>query len=85
MKDKNIVVIGGGTGIFTVLSGLKKYPVKLSAVVSMADDGGSTKVLREEFGILPPGSVRPALVALSDSEEKIANLFNYRFTQCFSI
>ncbi len=81
MKDKNIVVIGGGTGIFTVLSGLKKYPVKLSAVVSMADDGGSTKVLREEFGILPPGSVRPALVALSDSEEKIANLFNYRFTQ----
>ena len=78
---KNIVVIGGGTGIFTVLSGLKKYPVNLSAIVSMADDGGSTKILMEEFGILPPGSVRPALIALSNSEQKIANLFNYRFSR----
>ncbi|KPJ56778.1 hypothetical protein AMJ49_03845 [Parcubacteria bacterium DG_74_2] len=78
---KNIVVIGGGTGIFTVLSGLKKYPVNLSAIISMADDGGSTKILREEFGVLPPGSIRPALVALSDSSESLANLFNYRFSQ----
>ncbi|MCK4781572.1 YvcK family protein [Candidatus Parcubacteria bacterium] len=78
---KNVVVIGGGTGIFTVLSGLKKYPVNLSAIVSMADDGGSTKILMEEFGILPPGSVRPALIALSNSEQKIANLFNHRFSQ----
>ena len=81
VKRKNIVVIGGGTGTFTVLSGFKKYPVNLSAVVSMADDGGSTKVLREEFGILPPGSVRPALVALSNSEKLVSDLFNYRFTE----
>lgn len=79
---RNIVVIGGGTGTFTVLSGLKKYPnINLSAIVSMADDGGSSGVLREEFGILPPGSVRPALVALSPHSEKaLADLFNFRFT-----
>lgn len=81
LKNPKIVVIGGGTGTFTVLSGLKKYPNKLSAIVSMADNGGSTKVLREEFGILPPGSVRPALVALADSEKTLAELFNFRFAQ----
>ncbi|MCD6528301.1 YvcK family protein, partial [bacterium] len=81
-RTKKIVVIGGGTGTFTVLCGLKKYSfVDLSAIVSMADDGGSTKILREEFGILPPGSVRPALVALSHSEKLVADLFNYRFSQ----
>ncbi|MBI4138233.1 MAG: YvcK family protein [Candidatus Wildermuthbacteria bacterium] len=79
VRGKNIVVMGGGTGTYTVLSGLKKYPVNLAGVVSMADDGGSTRVIREEFGILPPGSVRPALVALSDSEETLAKLFSYRF------
>lgn len=78
-KNKKIVVIGGGTGTFTVLSGLKKYPVDLTAIVAMADDGGSTGVLREEFGILPPGSVRPALVALSHSEKSVSELFNFRF------
>lgn len=77
---KNIVVIGGGTGTFTVLSGLKKYPhLNLVAIVSMADDGGSTGVLREEFGILPPGSVRPALIALSHAEKYVADLFQFRF------
>lgn len=81
MKQKNIVVIGGGTGTYTVLMGLKKYPVDLTAVVSMADDGGSTKVLREEFGMLPPGSVRPALVALSNAPKAIANLFQFRFEE----
>ncbi len=81
MSYKNVVVIGGGTGIFTTLSGLKKYPINLSAIVSMADDGGSTKILREEFGVLPPGSVRPALIALSDSSESLANLLNYRFSK----
>ena len=79
MKQKNIVVIGGGTGTYTVLMGLKKYPVSLTAVVSMADDGGSSKILREEFGILPPGSVRPALVALSNAEKSLADLWNFRF------
>lgn len=78
--SKNVVVIGGGTGVYTVLSGLKKYPYNLSAVVSMADDGGSTGVLREEFGTLPPGDIRRALVALSATDNEIvAKLFNYRF------
>src|SRR3989344_126839 len=81
-KTKKIVVIGGGTGVFTVLSGLRAYPVELSAVVSMADDGGSSGVLREEFGILPPGDVRRVLVALSHTEDRlVADLFNYRFEQ----
>lgn len=81
MKNKNVVVIGGGTGTYTALSGLKKYPVNLTAIVSMADDGGSTKLLREEFGILPPGSVRPALIALSKAPQILAELFNFRFTK----
>ncbi|OHA62090.1 MAG: hypothetical protein A2748_01770 [Candidatus Wildermuthbacteria bacterium RIFCSPHIGHO2_01_FULL_45_20] len=78
-RQKRIVVIGGGTGTYTVLSGLKKHRVYLTAVVAMADDGGSTRVLREEFGVLPPGSVRPAMVALSSAEKSLADLFNYRF------
>lgn len=77
---KKVVFIGGGTGGFTVLSGLKEYPYKLSAIVSMADDGGSTGVLREEFGTLPAGDIRRALIALSDSNKKVlSELFNYRF------
>lgn len=79
MKKKKIVTIGGGTGSFTLLSGLKKYPVSLSAIVSMADDGGSTGVLRDELGVLPPGDVRQCLVALSGSSEKMRRLMNYRF------
>ncbi len=79
MIKKNIVVIGGGTGVYTVLSGLKKYPVNLSAIVTMADSGGSSRILREDFGILPPGDVRRALVALSRSEKLLADLFSYRF------
>lgn len=79
---KKVVVIGGGTGVFTVLSGLKTYPYELSAIVSMADSGGSTGVLREEFGILPPGDIRRVLVALSESDNKIlSELFNYRFDE----
>jgi uncharacterized cofD-like protein len=76
---KKIVTIGGGTGSFVLLSGLKKYPVYLSAIVSMVDDGGSTGVLRDELGVLPPGDVRQCLVALSDSSEKMRELMNYRF------
>lgn len=85
-KGKKIVVIGGGTGVFTVLSGLRKYPYELSAIVSMADDGGSTGVLREEFGILPPGDIRRALVALAGSDRQMLSaLFNYRFKEGFGI
>jgi uncharacterized cofD-like protein len=79
MKPKRIVTIGGGTGSFTLLSGLKKYPVDISAIVSMADDGGSTGVLRDELGVLPPGDVRQCLVALSESSDKMRSLMNYRF------
>lgn len=82
LASKKIVVIGGGTGVFTVLSGLKNRCAQLSAIVTMADDGGSTGILREEFGILPPGDIRRALIALSKSDNKLlAELFNYRFTE----
>lgn len=76
---KKIVTIGGGTGSFTLLSGLKKYPVELSAVVSMADNGGSTGILRDELGVLPPGDIRQCLVALSNSSRELRQLMNYRF------
>jgi len=76
---KSIVTIGGGTGQFTLLTGLKRYPVRLTAVVSMADDGGSTGVLRDELGVLPPGDVRQCLVAVSEAELIVRELFNYRF------
>jgi len=78
-KRKKIVVIGGGTGTFTVLSGLKKYPFDLTAIVAMADDGGSTGTLRDELGVLPPGDVRQCLVALSSSDKLMRDLMNYRF------
>lgn len=78
---KKIVVIGGGTGTFTVLSGLKRYPVDLTAVVTMADDGGSTGRLRDEFGVLPPGDLRQCLVALSEADLVMRKLFNYRFSK----
>lgn len=78
---KKVVTIGGGTGSFALLSGLKKYPIELSAIVSMADDGGSTGVLRDELGVLPPGDVRQCLVALSDSSEMLRELMNYRFEE----
>lgn len=76
---KKIVVIGGGTGNFVVLRGLKQYNVELTAIVSMADDGGSTGVLRDELGVLPPGDVRQCLIALSNSSGLMRSLMNYRF------
>ncbi len=76
---KKVVTIGGGTGSFMLLSGLKEYPIELSAIVSMADDGGSTGVLRDELGVLPPGDVRQCLVALSETPERLRELMNYRF------
>ncbi len=75
-----IVVIGGGTGSFTVLSGLKNYASNITAIVNMADDGGSTGQLRDELGVLPPGDIRQCLVALSDSP-RVRELFNYRFEE----
>ncbi len=73
-----IVVIGGGTGTFELLSGLKNYTPHLTALVSMADNGGSTGVLRDEYGVLPPGDIRKCLVALSRTPA-MRDLFNYRY------
>lgn len=74
------VVIGGGTGSFTLLSGLKRYAEDITALVSMVDDGGSTGQLRDEYGVLPPGDARQCLVALSESSLEMRELFNYRFS-----
>lgn len=79
MKTLNVVTIGGGTGSFTLLNGLKNYNINITAIVSMADDGGSTGRLRDELGVLPPGDVRQCLVALSEQSHKVRELFNYRF------
>lgn len=77
-NDAKLAVIGGGTGSFTLLSALKQYSKSIAALVNMADDGGSTGVLRDELGALPPGDIRQCLVALSDSP-KVRAVFDYRF------
>lgn len=76
---KKVVVIGGGTGTFTVLTGLKRYPLDLTAIVAMTDSGGSTGVLRDELGVLPPGDVARCLVALSRKDTLMRALMDYRF------
>lgn len=81
---KRVVVLGGGTGTYAVLSGLKKYPLAITAIVTMADSGGSARKERDEFGMLPVSDVRKALLALSseDGDEGfMRNLFNYRFSE----
>ena len=78
--ELKIAVIGGGTGSFTLLSALKKHTSAIAALVNMADDGGSTGILRDELGALPPGDVRQCLVALSSTPE-MRDLFNYRFEE----
>ena len=76
------MTIGGGTGSYTVLSGLKNIPgISISALVSMADDGGSGGALRNELGVLPPGDVRLCLVALSEHSNVMRELMNYRFKE----
>jgi len=79
---RRIVCIGGGTGVSVVLSGLKKYPVDLTAIVSMFDSAGSGGKLRDELGILPPGDVRQCLLVLADDKE-IAELCHFRFEKGF--
>jgi uncharacterized cofD-like protein len=79
-KGPRVVVIGGGHGISTVLRGLKEYTRNLTAVVSVADDGGSSGELRRTLGILPPGDVRNCLAALSNDEDLLSQLFQYRFS-----
>ena len=74
-----IVAVGGGTGLSTLLRGLKAYDVDITAVVTVSDDGGSSGKLRKELGVLPPGDIRNCLVALAEEENLITKLFQYRF------
>ena len=74
-----IVAIGGGTGLSTLLSGLKRYSSNLTAIVTVADDGGSSGVLRRELGVQPPGDIRNCLAALATEEPLLTRLFQYRF------
>lgn len=74
-----VVVVGGGTGLSTLLRGLKKLPVDITAIVTVADDGGSSGRLREDFDIPPPGDIRNVIAALSDVEPLVEAMFQYRF------
>jgi uncharacterized cofD-like protein len=86
-RGLNIVAIGGGTGLSTLLRGLKRYVdadgawnvASLGAIVTVTDEGGSSGVLRKEFGMLPPGDIRNCIVALAEEEQLLSRLFNYRF------
>ena len=83
----NIVAIGGGTGLSTLLRGLKRYVDadgawsvgRLGAIVTVTDEGGSSGVLRKEFGMLPPGDIRNCIVALAEEEQLLSQLFGFRF------
>jgi uncharacterized cofD-like protein len=78
-REPRIVSIGGGTGLSTLLRGLKKRPANLSVIVTVTDDGGSSGRLREELGVLPPGDIRNCMIALSEDEHLMSRLFRFRF------
>ncbi|OPF20155.1 hypothetical protein B1L04_01595 [Microcystis aeruginosa KW] len=78
-RGPKIVAIGGGTGLSTLLRGLKQYSSNITAIVTVADDGGSSGRLRREMGILPPGDIRNCIAALADEEKLLTELFQYRF------
>ncbi len=78
-RGPKIVAIGGGTGLSTILRGLKRYSANITAIVTVADDGGSSGRLREQMGVLPPGDIRNCLAALADEEKLLTELFQYRF------
>lgn len=78
-RGAKIVALGGGTGLSTLLRGLKTYSANITAIVTVADDGGSSGRLRREIGVLPPGDIRNCLAALADEEKLITELFQYRF------
>ncbi len=77
--NKKVVVLGGGTGLSTLLRGLKQFPIDITAIVSVCDDGSSTGILREEFNIPAVGDIRRVIVSLSETEPLVQELFNYRF------
>ena len=81
-RGPKIVAIGGGTGLSTMLKGIKKITNNVTAVVTVGDDGGSSGKLREELGVLPPGDIRSCIAALADDEDMVAKLFQYRFKDC---
>ena len=78
-RGPRIVVVGGGTGLSNLLRGLKRYSANITAIVTVADDGGSSGRLRREIGVLPPGDIRNCLAALADEEKLLTELFQYRF------
>jgi len=80
-RGPKIVAIGGGTGLSTLLRGLKEYTGNITAIVSIADDGGSSGRLQREFGVLPPGDIRKNIAALADAEPLMSRLFEYRFAE----
>src|SRR5581483_3477118 len=80
-RGPKIVAVGGGTGLSTLLRGLKQYTTNLTAIVTVADDGGSSGRLRRDFNVLPPGDVRNCIAALADAEPLVTKLFQYRFTE----
>lgn len=79
LQQKRVVIIGGGTGLSTLLRGLKTFPLDLTAIVTVADDGGSSGRLRDDLDIPPPGDIRNVIAALSDAEPLVAEMFQYRF------
>ena len=80
-RGPKVVVIGGGTGLSTLLRGLKEYTTNITAIVTVADDGGSSGRLRRELGVLPPGDFRNCIAALADAESLTTQLFQYRFSE----
>ncbi|MCA8944751.1 MAG: YvcK family protein, partial [Planctomycetes bacterium] len=80
-RSPSVVAIGGGTGASGLLRGLKEHTDKLTAIVTVADDGGSSGRFRKEFGMLPPGDIRNCLAALSDAGPVLEKLFQYRFEE----
>lgn len=80
-KGPAIVALGGGTGLSTILRGLKLYSEDITAIVTVADDGGGSGVLREDLGMLPPGDIRHCMEALANTEPMMQKLLNYRFTE----
>lgn len=81
MKDEpKVVIIGGGTGLSILLKGLKEFTPNITAIVTVADDGGGSGILREDLGMLPPGDIRACLIALANTEPTMEKLMQYRFT-----
>jgi len=78
-RGPKVVVIGGGTGLSNLLRGLKRFTNNITAIVTVADDGGSSGRLRQELGVLPPGDIRNCITALADEDKLVTELFHYRF------